>query len=91
MLVFTHGLLFSPFLTAFFASSLTLAYLSSQRGGEEESLLEGAPAVEAEQPAPEEEVVPDTDTDMPVLEPVEDTIDTAEDDAEGDMPALEDE
>jgi len=77
--------------TAFFASSLTLAYLSSQRGGEEESLLEGAPAVEAEQPAPEEEVVPDTDTDMPVLEPVEDTIDTAEDDAEGDMPALEDE
>ena len=32
--------------TAFFATSLTLAYLSSQRTGAPESLLEGAPALE---------------------------------------------
>jgi preprotein translocase subunit SecG len=79
--------------TAFFASSLTLAYLSSQRGGgEQESLLEGAPAVEAEAAAEEEapgveEVVPDAD--MPALEPVEDTVEAAEEEA--DLPALEDE
>ena len=76
--------------TAFFASSLTLAYLSSQRGGEQqESLLEGAPAVEAEEivEAPVEEVVPDAD--MPALEPVEDSLETAGEEA--DLPALEDE
>lgn len=38
--------------TAFFATSLTLAFLSSQRGTAPESLLESAPAVEAEQTAP---------------------------------------
>ena len=71
--------------TAFFASSLTLAYLSSQRGGEQESLLEGAPAVEAEELAPAEEVVPDEG--MPTLEPVEDVVEAAGEDV--DMPALE--
>jgi preprotein translocase subunit SecG len=71
--------------TAFFASSLTLAYLSSQRGGEQESLLEGVPAVEAEEVAPQEEVVPNAD--MPALDAVEDVVDTAGEEA--DMPALE--
>jgi preprotein translocase subunit SecG len=73
--------------TAFFASSLTLAYLSSQRGVEQESLLGDAVAVEEEQAAPQEEVVPDVD--MPVLEPVDEAPETEEDDAE--MPALEEE
>jgi len=39
--------------TAFFATSLTLAYLSSQQGAAPESLLDSAPAVEVEQPAPQ--------------------------------------
>jgi len=76
--------------TAFFASSLTLAYLSSQRGVEQESLLGDSAPVEAEQvvPAePAEEVVPDLD--MPVLEPAEDAPETEVDEA--DMPALEEE
>jgi len=73
--------------TAFFASSLTLAYLSSQRGGEQESLLEGAPAAEAEEVAPAEEIIPQTD--MPTLDPVEDEVEAAE--GEADMPVLEDE
>jgi len=72
---------------AFFASSLTLAYLSSQRGGEEETLLEGAPAVETEQAAPEEEVVPEVD--MPELDPAEEPVD--ENEGDSDMPVLEDE
>jgi preprotein translocase subunit SecG len=74
--------------TAFFASSLTLAYLSSQRGvGDQESLLEGAPAVETEEAIPAEPVIPDED--MPVLDPVEDVVEAV--DGEADMPALEDE
>ena len=73
--------------TAFFASSLTLAYLSSQRGGDQESLLEGAPAVETEEAVPTEPVIPDED--MPVLDPVEDVVEAV--DGEADMPALEDE
>jgi preprotein translocase subunit SecG len=71
--------------TAFFASSLTLAYLSSQRGGDQESLLEGAPAVETEEAIPAEPVIPDED--MPVLDPVEDVVEAVE--GEADMPALE--
>lgn len=75
--------------TAFFATSLTLAYLSSQRTTGPESLLENAPGVEAapatvpaedEIPAvlPElEEAEPEADTpDLPTLdevEPVEET------------------
>jgi preprotein translocase subunit SecG len=73
--------------TAFFASSLTLAYLSSQRGVEQESLLGDAVPVEEVQAAPEEEVVPDVD--MPVLEPADEAPVTEEEDAE--MPALEEE
>ncbi len=75
--------------TAFFASSLTLAYLSSQRTGEPTSVLEGAAAVEeAVEEAPAEElVVPDAD--MPMLDPADDAEQAPEIDA--DMPALEEE
>jgi preprotein translocase subunit SecG len=74
---------------AFFASSLTLAYLSSQRSVEPESVLEGTPAIEEtvdEAPA-EELLIPDAD--MPALDSSDDaelapTID-------GDMPTLEEE
>jgi preprotein translocase subunit SecG len=58
--------------TLFFASSLTLAYLSSQRSVAPESLLEGAPVVETaidETPVVNEEM---PISDMPSLEPVED-------------------
>jgi preprotein translocase subunit SecG len=75
--------------TAFFASSLTLAYLSSQRNDAPESLLEGAPVVEAEV---EEAPVIDAETpisDMPSLEPAEDVIETPALDT--DLPALEQE
>ena len=48
------------FATAFFASSLTLAYLSSQRPEAPTSLLEGAPAVESEMAPVEGEEVPTT-------------------------------
>lgn len=71
--------------TAFFASSLTLAYLSSQRPTEPESLLEGSPVLEEAAEAVEqvEESLPDAD--MPTLEPA--TEDAAE--AVEDMPTLE--
>jgi preprotein translocase subunit SecG len=72
--------------TAFFASSLTLAFLSAQQHEAPESLLEGAPVIEEpadEMPAVEEEAS-DTDADMPSLEPAEDAGDA-------DMPALEQE
>ena len=67
--------------TAFFVSSLTLAYLSSQSTAAPSSLLEDAPIVEAES-----EVVPELNEEMPVsdlpsLEPTEDTVD---------LPSLED-
>jgi len=66
--------------TAFFVSSLTLAYLSSQATSAPSSLLEDAPAVEAEV-----EEAPELNEDMPVsdlpsLEPTEET---------GDLPSLE--
>jgi preprotein translocase subunit SecG len=75
--------------TAFFASSLTLAYLSSQRSDAPESLLEGAPVVETqvdEAPVINEELPV---TDMPSLEPVEDLAQEPVIDA--DLPALEEE
>ena len=61
--------------TAFFVSSLTLAYLSSQGSAAPESLLEDAPAVEVEA-----EIVPELSDEMPVsdlpsLEPTEDAVD----------------
>lgn len=71
--------------TAFFISSLTLAYLSSQRPTEPESLLQGSPVLEE---AAEEVPVPENaapDVDMPALEPVEEEVV----EGEADMPALE--
>ncbi len=71
--------------TAFFASSLTLAYLSSQRPTEPEGLLEGSSVLEeAVEVAPAiEETAPEGD--MPALEPVGDEVV----EGEADMPALE--
>ena len=61
--------------TAFFVSSLTLAYLSSQATSAPESLLENAPAVEAEaEEAPElSDEMPVSD--LPSLEPSEESSD----------------
>jgi len=74
--------------TLFSASSLTLAYLSSQRSTTPSSLLENAPAVEAETEA----VAPISDdtpaTEMPALEPTGDETAEAPDDAL-DIPELE--
>lgn len=75
--------------TAFFATSLTLAYLSSQHSGQPESVLEGASVIEetAEEAPAEELVAPDAD--MPALDPSDDAaLDPA---ADADMPALEEE
>jgi len=71
--------------TAFFISSLTLAYLSSQTIEAPSSLLEGAPAVETttdEVPALSDEM-PVSD-DLPALEAAEDAIEESTD-----LPALE--
>jgi preprotein translocase subunit SecG len=68
--------------TAFFATSLTLAYLSSQRPTEPESLLDSAPLVEEqsdEVPAPSDAL---PGTEMPALEPTDDN---------GELPDLEEE
>ena len=54
--------------TAFFATSLTLAYISSQRSGAPESLLEDIPATAIEQPAATE---PAADEGVPALDDVE--------------------
>ena len=71
--------------TAFFISSLTLAYLSSQTGAAPASLLEDAPVVETsteEVPALSDEM-PVSD-DLPALEAAEDVVEDA-----ADLPALE--
>jgi len=68
--------------TAFFATSLTLAYMSSQSSGAPESLLENLPATEIEEQAPT--VLP-ADDDVPALE-VPDAEPLVED---ADVPALE--
>jgi preprotein translocase subunit SecG len=73
--------------TAFFISSLTLAYLSSQTTSAPASLLEGAPAVETtpgEVPALSDEM-PVAD-DLPALEAAEDVVEDAVD-----LPALDEE
>ena len=68
--------------TAFFATSLTLAYLSSQHSTQTESLLETEPV--AEEQAAEAPLLSDDlpATDMPELDPT---------DNEGELPALEEE
>ena len=69
----------------FFATSLTLAFMSSQRGTAPESLLESVPAAEAEQTLPE---AAPADEETPVALPeLEDTV-PAEDDTG--LPALDD-
>lgn len=73
--------------TAFFATSLTLAYLSSQRSGGPESLLEDVPAAEAEQTAPEE--TPATD-EIPAALPELESGDTAPAQEPG-LPTLDEE
>ena len=72
--------------TAFFVSSLTLAYLSSQATSAPTSLLEDAPAVEAttdEVPALSDDTPV---SDLPALEPAEDATLEATD-----LPELEEE
>ena len=75
------------FATAFFASSLGLAYLSSQQTEVPESLLEDAPVTEPEAvPADDEELLPTTDP-LPAVEEAGDSMDEAADA----LPAVEDE
>ncbi len=71
---------------AFFATSLTLAYLSSQRTSGPESLLENAPAVETEQALP---AAPPADEQLPAALPeLEDAEPAAEDPG---LPVLDEE
>ena len=71
---------------AFFATSLTLAYLSSQRTTGPESLLENAPAVETEQAVP---AAPPAEEQAPAALPeLEDAAPEAEDQS---LPALDEE
>ena len=71
---------------AFFATSLTLAYLSSQRTSGPESLLENAPAVETEQALP---AAPPVDEQLPAALP---ELEDAESAAEGPgLPVLDEE
>ena len=72
--------------TAFFATSLTLAYLSSQRTTAPESLLEGAPALEEQV-----EAIPESTDDLPVPDmPSLDSADEVSEDT-NELPSLEDE
>ena len=68
----------------FFATSLSLAFISAQRSDEIESLLESAPATETGQVAPETAPVEDTTAEFPALE---ESTEPAVDDQ--DMPALD--
>ncbi len=75
--------------TAFFATSLTLAYLSAQRSAGPESLLEGVPAVETEeQEAPVIEA-DEAAADMPSLDQADEAAEDAVD--KSGMPVLEEE
>ncbi len=72
--------------TAFFATSLTLAYLSSQRTSGPESLLENVPAVETEQALP---AAPPADEQLSAALPeLEDAEPAAEDPG---LPVLDEE
>ncbi len=66
--------------TAFFISSLTLAYMSSQRATTPESLLENAPAVETEA-----ETLPAADEDLPAVE----SVPAESPQAEAELPTLD--
>ncbi len=71
---------------AFFASSLTLAFLATQRSGGPESLLENAPSVETEQVIPAETPV---EEEPPAALPELDDAETAVEDPG--LPALDEE
>ena len=71
--------------TVFFASSLGLAYLSSQQAGTTDSLLEDAPPVEAvEEPA----AAPATDALPELGEAIDEAIDEPAGDVATDLPEL---
>lgn len=71
--------------TAFFASSLALAYLSSQDADRPESLIERAPVVESPEEQPGEDAQPaPPPADLPALED-----DQAVGTPEAELPALE--
>jgi preprotein translocase subunit SecG len=72
------------FATLFFASSLTLAYLSSQRSEAPSSLLENAPVVETEAV-----VVPELNEETPVSDMPE--LESSEEPGSVDLPELEEE
>lgn len=69
--------------TAFFATSLGLAYISSQRSGVPDSILDDAPVIETEQVAPDTAPAIDEAPELPTLEDTEASVE------DGDMPALE--
>ena len=69
--------------TAFFATSLTLAYLSSQRVSTDESLIDPGLAVEEQAEAMPEDASPAVDDNIPALEDSADVSD--------DVPALQEE
>jgi preprotein translocase subunit SecG len=69
--------------TAFFATSLTLAYLSSQRVATDESLIDPGLAVEEQAEAMPEDAGPAVDDNIPALDDSADVSD--------DVPALQEE
>ena len=69
--------------TAFFATSLALAYISSQHPGAPESLLESMPAAEIEQPA-SAPAQPAVNDGVPALDEAETAMD-----ADSEVPALD--
>ena len=75
--------------TIFFASSLTLAYMSSQRADDPSSLIESAPVVE---PVEDAEVpAPDTgaETDLPPLEAEDAPDGDTRSPADAELPSLD--
>ncbi len=72
------------FATLFFASSLTLAYLSSQRAEAPSSLLENAPVVETDAA-----VVPELSEETPISDMPE--LESSEEPVPVDLPELEEE
>lgn len=78
--------------TVFFATSLFLAYLSSQQAEAPESLLETVPAVEEETAGDDAPALPEETTegdDMPSLDVGDEAVDEAG--QEADLPALDEE
>lgn len=78
--------------TAFFATSLTLAYLSSQQAGVTDSLMEEMPVVETEEQSSMEEM-PETDG-VPALDGIDAVTEDAsvpdlDTDIDADVPAIE--